>query len=243
MKEQIELLKALQQIDSVILSLRMQIESVPVKIASQERVVQNALKAKEAAAQNLLSVKQKKKEKESELQAINDILCKLKNREASIKTDKEYKANQKEVEKSEKDRKTVDNGLKEIVNSLEGASKIEEIESVRAAEEGNKLEILKQELASESAQNEQEIKKLKAERKKLISGLQQDVYNHYIAVMKSCGGLAVVEAKNEICQGCNIHIPPQLFVEIKKYEDIVSCPQCRRILYYSKEAVGPEESI
>jgi predicted nucleic acid-binding Zn-ribbon protein len=242
-KEQIELLKTLQQIDSAILSLRMQIESVPVKISSQERIAQNALNAKEEAAQSLSSITQKKKEKESELQSINDIVNKLKNREASIKNDKEFKANQKEVEKSEKDRKTVEHGLKEIVNSLEGASKVVDIESSRAKEEESKLEIVRQQLTAEAAKNEEEIKKLKAERKKLIHAIQEDIYSHYISIMKSCGGLAVVEAKNEICQGCNIHIPPQLFVEIKKFEDIINCPQCRRILYYSKEMVEPEKSI
>ena len=42
------------------------------------------------------------------------------------------------------------------------------------------------------------------------------MYNEYMKVLKACGGLAVVEARDEICQGCNMNIPPQMFVEIKK---------------------------
>jgi predicted nucleic acid-binding Zn-ribbon protein len=34
-----------------------------------------------------------------------------------------------------------------------------------------------------------------------------------------------------------MNIPPQLFVEIKKNEKIIQCPQCNRILYWKAEKV------
>jgi len=48
-------------------------------------------------------------------------------------------------------------------------------------------------------------------------------------------GVAVTTARNELCSGCDMNIPPQLYVEIRKNEEILQCPQCRRILYASEE--------
>jgi uncharacterized protein len=47
-----------------------------------------------------------------------------------------------------------------------------------------------------------------------------------------------VEARNESCSGCFMSIPPQLFVNVKKNTEIITCPHCSRILYY-KEAITP----
>jgi predicted nucleic acid-binding Zn-ribbon protein len=53
-----------------------------------------------------------------------------------------------------------------------------------------------------------------------------------MGLIESSGGIAVTEVKGEVCQGCNMNIPPQLYVEIKSNEEIIQCPQCHRILYY-----------
>ena len=39
-----------------------------------------------------------------------------------------------------------------------------------------------------------------------------------MALLEKCNGLAVVEARDEICQGCNMNIPPQMFVELRKIQ-------------------------
>jgi len=67
---------------------------------------------------------------------------------------------------------------------------------------------------------------------KICISIDKDVYNQYVQLMESSNAIAVIEAKNEVCQGCNMNIPPQLFVEIKKNDTIINCPQCRRILFY-----------
>jgi len=51
------------------------------------------------------------------------------------------------------------------------------------------------------------------------------------------GGLAVVEVRGGICQGCRMHVPPQLFNEIQRnLERVFVCPSCQRILYFRVEA-------
>jgi len=49
----------------------------------------------------------------------------------------------------------------------------------------------------------------------------------------------VVEARGESCSGCFMSIPPQIFVNVKKNTEIITCPNCHRILYF-KEAITPK---
>jgi predicted nucleic acid-binding Zn-ribbon protein len=80
---------------------------------------------------------------------------------------------------------------------------------------------------------------LKEERAKLVESIEPEVYARYMTLLKTGSGLAVTQAKNELCTGCNMNIPPQLYVEIRKNEGVIQCPQCLRILYYSDDQAEP----
>ena len=165
----------------------------------------------------------------------------MRQRSSEIKNNKEYQAHLKEIEKAEKDLKSAEDNLLDAIESIEKSSKLIAGEQDRVNEERSKLDAAKKELEKKIAVDKQELKKLKEERKKFIGKLDPEIYNQYIGIMKGKRGLAVVEAKNEICTGCNLHIPPQMFVELKQNNEITHCPQCRRILYYSNSETPSSE--
>jgi len=45
-------------------------------------------------------------------------------------------------------------------------------------------------------------------------------------------GLAVVSVRSGTCQGCNMNIPPQLYIVIQRGQTIETCPSCHRIIYW-----------
>ena len=49
-------------------------------------------------------------------------------------------------------------------------------------------------------------------------------------------GIAVSEARDGMCQVCHLKLRPQMYVDLKRNEEIVQCPQCNRILYYEPPA-------
>ncbi len=238
MNEQLTFLIALQKIDSAILSTRLRMDAIPAAIASHEGPLKNAESACENVRQNHAELGKKKRDKEMEIEDIKERISKLKQRTAGIKNNKEYQAHTKEIEKAEKELKRSEDELLSVMDSIEGASKALEIEQGRIAEEKAKIETIKKDLEKEVVKGAEEIKKLKGERKKLIEKINGDLYGEYMAVLKTSRGVAVVEAKDETCHGCDMHIPPQLFVEIKNSDEIIRCLQCRRILYY----VAPEDA-
>lgn len=236
MNEQLKLLIDIQKIDSAIISTRHTINEIPKKISSFEGPLKEAQAAYEKTKQQYAALEKQKKSKEDLINEINEKIKKLKQRSSEIKTNKEYQAHLKEIEQAEKSLRSVEDELLSIMDSMDGISRSLERETSKISEEKNKIETLKRELDKEISRYEDDLKRLKEERKRLIDKIDKDIYDEYMSLLKSCRGLAIAEAKNEICMGCNLHIPPQLFVRIKSNEDINRCPQCRRILYYSKEA-------
>jgi predicted nucleic acid-binding Zn-ribbon protein len=57
----------------------------------------------------------------------------------------------------------------------------------------------------------------------------------YEQIFERRGGMAVVEARNGICQGCRMRVPPQLYNELQKHHEIRMCPNCHRILFWRAE--------
>ncbi len=235
MNEQLRLLIDLQKVDSIILSTRLRIDEIPSKISAQEIPFKNSEDAYEKARQNHALLEKKKKEKENAINDLSEKINKLKQRSSEIKTNKEYQAHLKEIEKAEKEVRSSEDDLLSIMSSLEDSLKVLESEKTALAKDKEKIEESKKSLESEASIYKEEIRKHKEERNKLTDKIEDDIYNMYMNLMKSCRGLAVVQTKDSVCHGCNLHIPPQLYVEIKNTDEIIQCPQCRRILYYLKE--------
>ena len=235
MNEQLKLLVELQKLDTVILSDRSKIDSIPARISSEEGPFKKAEAAYDNAKQRHESLEKKKKDREREIYDINEKIKKMKQRSSEIKNNKEYQAHLKEIERAEKDLRTAEDGPLTIMESLEESSKHLKVEIATIEKEKARIELIKKDLEKEVLTCEGEVKKLKEQRKLLVDKIDADIYEHYKNRLKASRGLAVVAAKDEICQGCNIHIPPQLFVEIKNNDELINCPQCRRILYYVKQ--------
>jgi len=240
--EQLCLLIELQKLDTVILALHSKIDLMPGTITASEGPLNKSVASFENLKQGCAAMEKKKKDREQAIEDINEKIKKLTQRTSEIKNNKEYQAHLKEITKTEKDLKSAEDELLDAIESIEKSSKLLAAEQSSIAGERSKLDVLKQEIEKTITLDRQELKKLKDARKKFVGKLDPDIYGRYIATMKSGRGLAVVEAKNEICQGCNLHIPPQMFVELKKNEEITLCQQCRRILYYNDSDIVPTQA-
>ncbi len=234
MDEQLKLLIKLQKFDSTILSAQLKIDAIPDKISSYEALLKTTQNAYEEAKQYLASLEKKKRDKEYKIDEINEKINKLHRRTSAIKTNKEYQAHTKEIEKIKKELDAAEDELLAALDSLEKLSKLLKAKDANLAEEKRKIDAVKKELEREVIQCKEELKKLNEDRKKLADKVEIDIYNQYEAILKVSRGTAVVEVMNGACQGCNLHIPPQLFVEVKTTNKIICCPQCRRMLYYVK---------
>jgi hypothetical protein len=126
-------------------------------------------------------------------------------------------------------------------------SAIEEVEKV-LSERADEIAGLDGKRSEAVAEFETALTADKAEFDKLSSGRDTifqtlptnlaSVYNRL--AQRSRDGIAVAEVKNGSCSACFMALRPQVQVEIKKGEQILTCESCTRILYILSDQAQAE---
>lgn len=122
----------------------------------------------------------------------------------------------------------VDGGLKEA------EAELGEVEGRFAKHEAHARERIQQLRA--------EIDGDRDERESIASRLAVPMRKRYEQIFARRGGIAVVAVRRGICSGCNMHLPPQLYIEIQKARDVHVCPSCNRILFWRAEQTDEASS-
>ena len=76
-----------------------------------------------------------------------------------------------------------------------------------------------------------EAARLAGERDEVAQGLDEDTLELFQRVARFRGS-AMAEARDGMCQVCHVKLRLQMYVDLKRNEEIVQCPACNRILYY-----------
>ncbi|UCE79418.1 MAG: hypothetical protein JSV13_01945 [Nitrospiraceae bacterium] len=235
MNDHLKHLIALQDTDSQILFKKRFIEKVPKRIHEVDEPLKKAQYELEAIRQKSKYIAKKRKEQEAYLEDILAKVEKMKSRVSEIKTNKEYQAYLKEIEVFQHEISEVEENILVLMEELDDSVQREKEKENIVNREVEKINRFKKELDAEVHLHKEELAVLQEKRQEHISVLDGDTYNIYMTLIDTKQGVAVTRARDEICQGCNMHVPPQLFVELKKNKDIIQCPQCSRILYYAEE--------
>jgi len=235
-KDLLKLLVDLQQRDSLILEKRRFIDKVPLRIFEVDEPLKKAKLELENIKKKQEAASRKKRDKESELSETQEKIRKMKARISDLKTNKEYQAYQKEIECCEKGISAIEDVLLQLMEEIDAVSKEQKEKEAAVNAEIQKIDAFKAGLDAEVAKNERELALLKQERAGMVARIDPEVYKTYMTILLDSGdGVAVTTARNELCSGCDMNIPPQLYVEIRKNQEMLQCPQCRRILYVSEE--------
>ena len=80
------------------------------------------------------------------------------------------------------------------------------------------------------------------EREELFANLPKQMSGLYARIRARIrDGVAVAEARNRSCTACFMSLRPQVMAEIRRGEDIITCDNCGRILYYvPSESIKPD---
>jgi len=192
----------------------------------------------EGKRRELENTQQLHRDREEKLKRSQDMLKRIRERLSEVKTNKEYEAVLKEIEVIEKKNSEAED---EIIILLE---KIDDLKDVLREEE--------KEVASHKKQYEEARNKLEAELNSMDQALQgcrqkgvelrKRINDQYLKKYESIkllnNGLAVVPVWKEVCEGCHMKIPAQLYNEVQKFTDLCACPNCSRIIYWQDQSEG-----
>ncbi|MGE5174664.1 MAG: zinc ribbon domain-containing protein, partial [Betaproteobacteria bacterium] len=153
-----------------------------------------------------------------------------------IKNNKEYQALLKEIETAEQENKAIEDDILMLMEKIEAAAAAITAAEQRSREEEAAIQAERKQHETDFVKIEEELKGTEQARLEFVSRIQPAIFSQYQNLLASKSGVAIAEARGEACSGCYMSIPPQVFVNVKKNESIITCPHCGRILYY-KEAI------
>ena len=235
MKEQIALLIDLQKIDQDIRTLNNKKQSLPEKAGELDQDFQARKDRMDDDRKGLEGLNTLHKEKESELKQGQEKLRKAKARLLEVKTNKEYQAMLAEIETLEKGNGRIEEEILVLYDKIDERkvslkSHEKDFEQYRGGYEAERKKIDK-ELASIDGELVEQKKKFEA----LVPGLKPDVRRRYEMIKGRRNGIAVVSARSAVCCGCNMNLPPQLYNELQRSEELIYCPNCNRIIYWDED--------
>ena len=166
---------------------------------------------------------------------------KYKNEQRNVTSNEAYTALERQIEYlDDKDAETEDVLLNLMEDHDRLKAELAELET-KVSQEKEKAdthtEKLRQELQTLEAERDEKMKARKAFLPK-IDKVRRDEYHRWMkAQMASESGAARAKAgfialgKDGICSTCRIAIQPQTLKEAQKYEKLVYCSSCKRLLY------------
>ena len=77
-----------------------------------------------------------------------------------------------------------------------------------------------------------ELASLEGNRNELTPDIEDRILRMYERLLKFKGDNVVVGIEHGVCGGCHMRFPTQIVVTCQGGKDLVTCPNCGRILYY-----------
>jgi len=235
MQKDIELLLKLQEIDYYIGELERSKDYIPDMIENLKKEIDDCFEASRGYAERLTEAKLEMKNLELEVTANREALEKYQKQMLTIKTNKEYDALVKEIDRA---KETISSGEDKILMLMgeieEVTSKVEEYQ-IRCEDikkvNTEQLETLQAQI--DSVEEKQSLKD--EERKNVVAKIPRNEMTVYERIRRGRGGMAVVSVRKRACGACFKQLEPQLVQEIKKGERLITCDSCGRILVWTGE--------
>ncbi len=235
MLEVIEKLLNLQERDQKIHRTKTELDSVEPQRA--------AMRAKMSKCETILNdaktqsnhVESERKDLENAVIAKKDQIAKYSQQQLETKKNEEYKALGNQIE-------TCKQAISELEDrQLELMEKAEEVAVVVADAKKEAAEI-KAGIDSQIAKfddREKELKtefeSLKADRGELAAAVEGRALRLYERLLKVKQNPVVAINGENMCAGCHMQSPVQTTVSCRQEQELVTCPNCGRILFYSEE--------
>jgi hypothetical protein len=235
MLEVIEKLVILQDRDRRLIRLREELAHIPAE--------RQQLQAKATAGQaSLDSAKQKGKQIESDrkkleldVDAKKQLIEKYSLQQFQTKKNEEYKALAHEIEMCKEAIFKLEDQQLELMEQAEHAQK-QVVAATQSTNEAKKtIDGRLADIAAREANLKKELAELEANRQELASAVDETVCARYERLLKHKGSNVVVGIQHGVCGGCHMQLSRSTIVTCQAEQEIVTCTNCGRILYYTRD--------
>jgi hypothetical protein len=235
MSETIEKLLILQDRDRQILQLKGELENIePERVMLKDRA-SGTQASLDAAKLKVKQIESDRKKLELDVDAKKGQIEKYSNQQLQTKKNEEYRALAHEIEACKQVIMKLDDQQIELMEKAEGAQK-EVGAATQLANEARKVaDGQVAELGVREQNLQKELTELESNREQLLQAVEDAARSRYERLLKNKGANVVVGVQHGVCGGCHMKLPTQVIVSVQAQQEIVTCINCGRILYYTRD--------
>jgi hypothetical protein len=189
----------------------------------------------EAAKTRVKQIESERKRLEIDVESKKTQIEKYANQQLQTRKNEEYRALAQEIEHCKAEITKIEDHEIELMEKAEAAQK----EVLRAMADASAAKSQVEKQVTELNQREGNLKKDLAEfqqgRAELAAAVEDVARTRYERLLKSKGDNVIMGINHGVCGGCHMKLPAQILVDCKSQRDIVSCSNCGRILYYTRD--------
>ena len=235
MNDKLSLLIRLQECDSMLAGLSAKKNSLPEKLQQIDEEFQRFKENISQSAMRYEKLKTQREENELKVKKISEAMARSKEKLLDVKTNKEYQAMLKEIETAETSLGELESQIIILMEEMDelSAQVKQDQETLKQAEKNylDDEKIIEEKLSSVDAESDEWNRKRLA----LQKNIPEDLLALYEKIRKRNQGVGVIPVWKAVCSGCHMNIPPQLYNELQRSSDLLSCPSCHRIMYFQAQ--------
>lgn len=241
MKAELQQLVALQNLDTSIRKLQLEQEAIPKRRAEIEAEFdQRAFEiraletVRDDARQSRLQLEIEVSEQKTRAERAERNLM-------SSKKQDEYTAAIREADAARKQISALETQILEKMEALEKAEAALTERSEEIASLNSDRDARLKSFDTETGEQAERLAANRLERERIISALPKAMGADYNRISKRIrDGIAVAEARNGACMACFMALRPQAMAQVRRGDEVITCENCNRILYYSPgESASP----
>lgn len=237
MLEVIEKLLVLQDRDRRIRRVAAELAAVaPQRQALQDKAA-GARAALARARQHAKEIETRRNQLELEIETKKGLIAKYSQQQFQTRKNDEYQALTHEIEMCKEAITKIEDQEIELMEQAETAAKtvtaaeqvLKEAQAVVDAEVGQ--------LDDREKNLQKELGELQSNRGELAAAVGEGALNRYERIMKTRGDNVIVGIEHGVCGGCHMKIPAQVIVHCRAQQELTTCTNCGRILFYTRDMI------
>jgi uncharacterized protein len=215
------------------------VNSELVRIAPERQMFQTraaeAQAALDVAKTRVRQLESDRKALELEVEAKKQQIARYSNQQLETRKNEEYRALAHEIDACKAEIFKIEDREIELMERGEAAQR-EVVRATQAAADARKrLDEQQVQLGAREQNLRQELAELEAKREALAGAVDTGARARYERLVRSKGEQVVVGVQHGVCGGCHMRLPPQLLVFCQAQQELVTCSNCGRILYYTRD--------
>jgi predicted nucleic acid-binding Zn-ribbon protein len=231
----IENLLILQDRDRKILTLLDELAHIGPERDSLRSSLSSNQAALDAAKQKVMHLESDRKKLELDVEAKKQQIEKYSIQQFQTKKNEEFKALEHEIANCKETILKLDDQQIELMEQIEAAQKTVAAANKNLADSKKVVESRIADIGAREGNLNKELAELQSNRDELAAVVDESTRSKYDRLLKQKGQNVLVGIQHGVCGGCHMQLSRSIMIACQGDQEIVTCPNCNRILFYTRD--------